>query len=64
MTHNDSVTTKQDKPHSYEFGKPGARFKIYFNTPAELDTYIKSLAKWNFPVKLAYEQPEVSNVQN
>ena len=25
-----------DKPHSYEFGKAGARWKLYFNDPAEL----------------------------
>lgn len=65
MTHNDTVTHKTEKPHSYEFGKAGNRFKLYFNTPAELDQYIKALGKWGFPVDNAYSiTKEVDNNGN
>lgn len=33
----------KDKPHSYEFGPAGSRFKIYFNTLGELADIIASI---------------------
>lgn len=32
-----------DKPSSFEFGRAGNRFKIYFNTPEDLKKEIQSL---------------------
>jgi len=32
---------KNDRPHSFEFGKAGARFKIYFEDLADLKLKIK-----------------------
>jgi len=37
------IINKADKPSSYEFGKAGNRFKIYFNTPEELKVEIEKL---------------------
>ena len=37
------VLNKTDKPNSYEFGKAGNRFKIYFNEVDELKARIKEL---------------------
>ena len=34
---------RTDKPNSYEFGKAGNRFKLYFNTPEELQAEIAKL---------------------
>jgi len=39
----EDVVIRKDKPHSYEFGKAGNRFKVYFNTAEELKTLIKEL---------------------
>jgi hypothetical protein len=33
----------KDKPNSYEFGKVGNRFKIYYNEPVELLEHIEKL---------------------
>jgi len=37
------VINKTEKPSSYEFGKIGKRFKIYFNTPEDLKIQIDKL---------------------
>jgi len=34
-----------DKPNSYEFGKAGNRFKLYFNTAEDLQKEIQALVK-------------------
>lgn len=34
---------KTERPNSYEFGKAGNRFKLYFDTPEHLDKQIKEL---------------------
>lgn len=34
---------KNDKPHSYEFGKASARHKIYYNSVDELILHIEKL---------------------
>jgi len=39
----ETVLNKKDKPHSFEFGKAGARHKIYYNTVDELITQIEHL---------------------
>ena len=37
------VRTINDRPNSYEFGKAGNRFKLYFNDAADLQKQIKEL---------------------
>jgi hypothetical protein len=37
------VIQRTEKPSSYEFGKAGNRFKLYFDTPEDLDAQIKKL---------------------
>ena len=43
VRHSDIVVTRTDKPHSYEFGRAGNRFKIYFNEINELKLVIEGL---------------------
>ena len=38
-----SILTKVEKPSSFEFGKAGNRFKIYFDTPENLKKDIDKL---------------------
>ena len=37
------IINKTEKPNSYEFGKAGNRFKVYFNTAEDLNDQIKRL---------------------
>jgi len=37
------VINKMEKPNSYEFGKAGNRFKLYFDTVEELKLRLKEL---------------------
>ena len=37
------IINKKEGANSYEFGKAGARFKLYFETPEELKERIKTL---------------------
>jgi len=37
------VINKTEKPNSHEFGKPGNRFKIYFDTADDLKDQIKKI---------------------
>jgi len=37
------IINKVEKPNSYEFGKVGDRFKIYFGEVEELEKIIKEL---------------------
>lgn len=40
---DNEVILKKDKPNSYEFGKAGNRFKVYFNSPEDLEEQVKAL---------------------
>ena len=40
---HDVVMTKMEKPHSYEFGKPNNRHKIYYEGIDELQAHLKLL---------------------
>ena len=42
---------KSEKPNSYEFGKAGNRFKLYFDTPLELRNLIAELNELNIGVE-------------
>jgi len=37
------VINKTEKPNSYEFGKPGNRFKIYFSDVEDLQIQLKGI---------------------
>jgi len=37
------ITNRTERPSSYEFGKAGNRFKLYFDTAEDLDNQIKQL---------------------
>ena len=39
------VINKTEKPHSFEFGKPGNRFKIYFKDTDDLQSQLKQLVE-------------------
>lgn len=39
------VINKTEKPNSYEFGKAGNRFKLYFDTALNLEFQIEALKK-------------------
>jgi hypothetical protein len=46
MENPNTLTTtliKTEKPNSYEFGKAGNRFKLYFDSVADLQKQIKEL---------------------
>lgn len=47
------VVNKTEKPHSYEFGKAGNRFKIYYGTIDELKTHLDLLKQENLIDSLA-----------
>jgi len=40
---NQTITKTTDKPNSYEFGKVGNRFKVYYNEVSELKLHIEKL---------------------
>ena len=40
---NQTIITRNERPNSYEFGKSGNRFKLYFDTAADLDKQMKDL---------------------
>lgn len=54
MTHHDTVTHMEADKNSYEFGKAGNRFKLYFTTISELVEHLEALKKWGFPVDSAF----------
>ena len=39
------IINKTEKPNSFETGKPGARFKLYFSDAEDLQKQIKELTK-------------------
>ena len=40
---HDIIVSRTEKPHSYEFGKAGNRFKLYFETAEDLKILVDSL---------------------
>lgn len=49
MGENDTITySKTIKPNSYEFGKAGNRFKVYFEDAADLKKMIDELKELGF----------------
>ena len=40
------VVTTKERACSFEFGKAGNRFKVYFDTPEELRALLKGLEDW------------------
>lgn len=47
---NSTTIHKTEKPNSYEFGKAGNRFKLYFEDALNLKEQIDSLRNLGFPV--------------
>lgn len=41
------VINETKRPSSYEFGKAGNRFKLYFDTPEDLQNQINKLKELN-----------------
>ena len=44
------VITRVEKANSYEFGKAGQRFKLYFDTAEDLTKQVNALREAGFPV--------------
>ena len=44
------IVNKTERPNSFETGKAGSRFKIYFNDAADLKAQIESLKAAGFDV--------------
>jgi len=42
------IINKTEKPNSFETGPSGNRFKIYFDTAADLDNQVKELKQVGF----------------
>ena len=42
------IINKTEKPNSFEVGKTGNRFKIYYDKPEELKKHIKELKEQGF----------------
>jgi hypothetical protein len=55
---NQMVITKQERPNSYEFGKAGNRFKLYFEDAKDLVKKIKELKECGFDMSDAYPDEE------
>ena len=43
MAESQVIINKTERPSSYEFGKAGNRFKIYFEDAADLKSQIEEL---------------------
>ena len=41
------IINKTEKPNSFETGKAGSRFKLYFDTAEDLETQINKLIEKN-----------------
>ena len=46
------VISKTERPNSYEYGKAGARVKLYFEDAADLDRKIKELLAIRVPSEI------------
>ena len=42
---HDIIISRTEKPHSYEFGKAGNRFKVYYSDVKDLQAHIKELSE-------------------
>ncbi len=49
------IINKTEKPNSYEVGKTGNRFKIYFSNANDLKTQVEALKTAGFDVNLKEE---------
>lgn len=47
-TEHQIIISRKEKPHSYEIGKAGNRFTIYYDTPKELQAHIEELKEMGF----------------
>ena len=56
MNEQSTVIRKTEKPNSYEFGKPGNRFKIYFEDAKDLRKTLKELEDEGFGVDEEWHQ--------
>ena len=45
------VINKTEKPNSFETGKPGSRWKLYFSDVEDLKAQIEQLRKEEFVIK-------------
>ncbi len=45
------ILNKTEKPNSYEFGKAGNRFKLYFDTVENLNSQLKELESTGLFIK-------------
>jgi len=48
------VIFRTEKPNSYEFGRAGDRFKIFFNTPEDLRNQLNELIAMGFNIELTF----------
>ncbi len=46
------ITNITEKPNSYEFGKAGNRFKIYYDKPVDLKNHLLDLQKLGFEIEM------------
>ena len=58
---HDIVIQRTEKPHSYEFGKPSARHKIYYGEVEELFAHIEKLRTAGLIEQQDFSEPQ--NVQ-
>lgn len=42
----EDTLQRTDRKHSYEFGRANNRFKLYFDTPAELKALLAELEEY------------------
>jgi len=45
------VTQRVERANSYEFGKAGNRFKLFFETPEDLKKMVNELGQLGFPIE-------------
>jgi len=50
------IINKNDKPNSFETGKAGSRFKIYFNDDVDLKSQVEKLKKAGFDIEQKEEK--------
>ena len=52
------VMNKTERPSSYEFGKAGNRFKIYFKDVADLNAQLKDLVEAGLVIEEDFKKNE------
>ena len=50
-----TIINKTEKPNSYEIGKAGQRWKLYFDTATDLKTQIENLKSAGFEIEIKEE---------